>query len=119
MEEVLHTAANVVATGLELAMLAVIAIGAVEAVFDIVRQLVRRAAVRASIHETWLRFAAWIVLALEFALAADVIRTIVTPGWDEIGMLAAIGTIRTVLGYFIGRDIEEFRHKPRASPEEA
>jgi uncharacterized membrane protein len=29
----------------------------------------------------WLRFATWILLALEFALAADIVRTAVAPTW--------------------------------------
>ena len=112
MEAAFHEIANTVATAIEFVMVLVIAIGAIEAVFDVARQLVRRDAVRAAIREIWLRFAAWIVLALEFALAADLIRTVITPSWDEVGKLAAIGAIRTALSYFIGRDIDEFRHKP-------
>jgi len=50
---------------------------------------------------------AWIVLALEFALAADLIRTIVAPGWVEIGQLGAIAAIRTGLSWFLSRDFEE------------
>ena len=30
-------------------------------------------------REIWLRFATWILLALEFALAADIVRTAVAP----------------------------------------
>jgi Predicted membrane protein len=49
----------------------------------------------------WLSFAVWILLALEFALAADIIRSAVSPTWDEIGKLAAIAGIRTVLNWFL------------------
>ena len=54
----------------------------------------------------WLRFAGWILLALEFALAADLVRTAIAPSWDDIGKLGAIAGIRTFLGYFLGRDLE-------------
>ena len=47
------------------------------------------------------------MLALEFALAADLIRTIVAPGWVEIGQLGAIAAIRTGLSWFLSRDFEE------------
>ena len=63
-------------------------------------------------RQVWRRFARWIVLALEFALAADIARTAIAPTWDDIGQLAAIAVIRTALNYFLERDLEEFS-KPR------
>lgn len=45
-------------------------------------------------------------LALEFLLAADILSTAVAPTWDAIGKLAAIATIRTLLNYFLGRELE-------------
>jgi uncharacterized membrane protein len=111
MEARFHEIAGIVATAIEAVMLLIIVIGAVQALIEVFGQLARREGVRSAIRVTWLRFAAWIVLALEFALAADIIRTIVSPSWDEIGQLAAIGTIRTALSLFLGRDIEEFRIK--------
>ena len=59
-------------------------------------------------REIWLRFATWILLALEFALAADIVRTAVAPTWDDISKLAVIATIRTMLNYFLAKDIAEF-----------
>jgi uncharacterized membrane protein len=59
-------------------------------------------------RQIWIRFATWILLALEFALAADLVRTAVAPTWDDIAKLAVIATIRTMLNYFLARDIAEF-----------
>ena len=59
--------------------------------------------------EVWLHFAAWLVIGLEFELAADVLRTAISPSWDDIGQLASIAVIRTFLNYFLGKDIEKFR----------
>ncbi len=56
----------------------------------------------------WIRFATWILLGLEFALAADLVRTAVAPNWDDIAKLAVIATIRTMLNYFLAKDIAEF-----------
>jgi uncharacterized membrane protein len=47
----------------------------------------------------------WLSLALEFELAADILRTAAAPTWDEIGKLAAIIVIRTVLNFFLERDV--------------
>jgi uncharacterized membrane protein len=66
-------------------------------------------------REIWLRFAVWIALSLEFALAADLIRTaIAVPTWAGIGQLAAIAAIRTALNFFLERDIEAFKGKAEA-----
>jgi uncharacterized membrane protein len=48
-----------------------------------------------------------LVFGLEFFIAADIIRTIVRPSWNEIGMLAAIIALRTVLSYFLGLELKE------------
>jgi uncharacterized membrane protein len=45
-------------------------------------------------------------LALEFLVGADVLRTAVSPSWNELGKLAAIVGIRTVLNYFLERESE-------------
>jgi uncharacterized membrane protein len=45
---------------------------------------------------------------LQFELAADVVRSAISPTWSDIGQLGAIAAIRTVLNYFLERDIKEF-----------
>lgn len=54
-----------------------------------------------------LRLGRWLALALEFELAADILRTAIAPTWNEIGQLAAIVVLRTVLNYFLQRDIDK------------
>lgn len=49
----------------------------------------------------------WLVLALEFELAADILRTAVAPSWNEIGQLGAIVVIRTALNYFLRTEVEK------------
>lgn len=53
-----------------------------------------------------LSLAHYLVLALEFQLAADIIGTAIAPGWDQIGKLAAVAAIRTVLNYFLEKEID-------------
>lgn len=53
-----------------------------------------------------LRLGRWLALALEFLLAADILRTAVAPSWSEIGQLAAIATIRTALNFFLQLEID-------------
>jgi uncharacterized membrane protein len=54
----------------------------------------------------WRRFGVWLLLGLEFALAADIITSVISPSWEDIGELAAIAVIRTFLNYFLERDLE-------------
>ena len=48
----------------------------------------------------------WLALGLEFELAADILRTAVAPTWNEIGQLAAIAVLRTLLNIFLQREID-------------
>ena len=56
----------------------------------------------------WLGFGVWLLLGLEFELAADIIRTAIAPSWADIGQLGAIAVIRTFLNYFLERDVEHY-----------
>jgi uncharacterized membrane protein len=49
----------------------------------------------------------WLGLALEFEIAADILRTAVAPTWTEIGQLAAIIVLRTALNFFLRKEIEK------------
>lgn len=53
-----------------------------------------------------LRLGRWLALALEFELGADILRTAIAPTWSEIGQLAAIAAIRTLLNYFLQQEID-------------
>ena len=106
MEHWLGLAAHYLALALEALALLVIAIGAVESAIGAVRIVFRRRASEAEKRALWLGFARWLVAGLTFQLAADIVHTTVTPGWDDIGRVAAIVAIRTVLTFFLDRDIE-------------
>jgi uncharacterized membrane protein len=54
-----------------------------------------------------LSFARYLTLALELQLAADILSTSVAPTWDRIGKLAAIAVIRTVLNFFLSRELKD------------
>jgi uncharacterized membrane protein len=46
-----------------------------------------------------------LAVALEFLLAADILRTAVAPTWEDIGKLTAIAVLRTLLNYFLEREL--------------
>lgn len=58
----------------------------------------------------------FLTLGLEFQLAGDILRTAIAPTFTQIGQLAAIAAIRTVLNYFLGKEIEKEREEVERSP---
>lgn len=57
------------------------------------------------------KFGSSLTLALELLLAADILQTAVAPTWDDIGKLAAIAAIRTVLNYFLEKELQGMKKK--------
>lgn len=108
IEQTFQLFASYVALAVELAAILIVAGGAAEAVALSARRIVSDDNGRGpSRRLIWVRFASWILLSLEFALGADIIRTAISPSWDAIGKLAAIAAIRTGLNYFLEKDVEE------------
>jgi uncharacterized membrane protein len=50
-----------------------------------------------------------LLLGLEFLIAADIMRTIAQPTLEQVTVLAIIVAIRTVLSYFLTREMEHVR----------
>ena len=61
-----------------------------------------------------LQLGPWLALALEFELAADILRTAIAPSWNDIGQLGAIIVLRTALNYFLQQDIDRAAARSRA-----
>lgn len=52
----------------------------------------------------------YIVLSVEFLLAADIIKTIIAPNFYDIGMLGALVIIRTILTYFLNQELAQLQN---------
>src|SRR5712672_1677740 len=61
-------------------------------------------------REIWLRYGRWLIAALTFQLAADIVATSIAPSWQEIGKLGAVAVIRTFLDFFLERDLADMRN---------
>lgn len=73
--------------------------------------------VQASTYEELrLRLARFLTLGLEFQLGADILGTAVSPSFEEIGRLGAIAAIRTLLNFFLQRDLDTMRDSGRPEP---
>ena len=52
-------------------------------------------------------FGGWLVVALEFQLAADIVGTIISPSNAHLIQLGAVAVIRTFLNYFLNKELHE------------
>jgi uncharacterized membrane protein len=96
------------AVGVEASAAFVIGFAAIEATLKAFKLFfLRRNVPEEAKEELRLRLGRWLAVALEFELAADILRTAVAPTWDEIGKLAAIVVLRTVLNFFLQKEIEK------------
>ena len=63
------------------------------------------------LDEIRLEFGRYILLGLEFFIAADVFQTIFLPSWSELGQLFVIVIIRTILSYFLNYEFKIIEKK--------
>jgi uncharacterized membrane protein len=50
---------------------------------------------------------AYVLFSLEVLIAADIVESIIKPTFEDIGKLAALVVIRTVISYFLGKEIDQ------------
>ncbi|MFK4875031.1 DUF1622 domain-containing protein [Novosphingobium sp. ZW T3_23] len=118
MEEVLHTLAEYIALGVNLLGMLAIAIGSIQGAIGLTRLLLFNGD-EAKLGPVWLSLGRWLVAGLSFQLAADIVETTIAPTWDDIGKLAAIAALRTMLNYFLDRDMEGVRERSERRAEAA
>jgi uncharacterized membrane protein len=114
MEEIVGVFARGIALGVGAAAVLIVAFGSVEAFVRILTIVVRGGGTHGERKEVWRRFGMWLLLGLEFELAADIIESVVSPTWIDIAQLGAIAVIRTFLNYFLEKDLESARESTGA-----
>ena len=118
MEKVFETAAGHIALTLEAVAVLIILMGALVVLFQL-SSFLRARGPMGGRKLIWRNFGMWLLLALEFELAADIVRTAISPTWEDLGQLAAIAVIRTFLNYFLERDVEKYEPHVGAAAAEA
>ena len=104
MEELAKTTAIYLSIGVEMLGAVIIGIALVQFIIGYIPALFREQQQLAN-RVLRVRFGSSLTLALELLLAADILRTAVAPTWEDIGKLAAIAAIRTVLNYFLEKEL--------------
>ena len=95
---------RVLSRGLEIVGAVIIIGGAVHALWLFVAGIIGVRA-HATIDSIRIELGRAIVLAIEFLMAADIISTIITPTYYEIGILACLVVIRTILTFFLNQEL--------------
>ena len=97
-------------TAIDFAVPVVEACGALIVVLEVVRTiagyvstLVRRNPVH--MNTLRLRLGQSLVMGLEFQVAADVLKTALAPTWNDMGLLAALIGLRSLLNYLLEREV--------------
>ena len=123
MEETIKAFTLWLAVGTEAAAALIIGLATIEAVLSALLLFVPGAASRivgegpqAAKEQVRLKLGRWLAVALEFELGADILRTAVAPTWSEIGQLAAIAAIRTILNYFLQQEIDKAERRSSDGP---
>jgi uncharacterized membrane protein len=103
VEEAVRTAVDLVIPIIEVIGAAVVFYGALLSIVRYVGSALGRGD---SYEEIRLLLGRHLALGLEFQLGADILGTAVSPSFSEIGKLGAIATIRTLLNYFLQRELK-------------
>jgi uncharacterized membrane protein len=104
--ETLKALTNYLAGGIEAVAAVMIGVAALEATVRALPLFIRWSpSLIEQVEPIRLRLGRWLTLALEFEIAADILRTAVAPSWNDIGQLAAIIVLRTVLNYFLQKEV--------------
>ncbi len=115
MEGYLVSAVGYLRLAVEAVGAAVVGLGALSTAVLYVMSLLR---IRSySNSEIRLHLGRYLALGLEFQLGADILSTAVAPTLRDVELLAAIVVIRTVLNYFLSKELERERQEVAPGPE--
>jgi len=96
---------NIVVSICQLLAIFVIMVGIIKAVIIYLKDALFGAKAAAAIKESRLELGHAFSLGLGFLIGASILNTSIAPTWNDIGQLASIIAIRTVLNYFLLQDI--------------
>jgi uncharacterized membrane protein len=119
VEELFKAFAEKASLLVEVAAVVIVLYGSLEAFIRLVWVVATPGTTHGERKIIWRRYGMWLLLGLEFELAADIIGSVVSPTWADLGQLGAIAGIRTFLNYFLERDLERAEVVTVSPPEPA
>jgi uncharacterized membrane protein len=118
MNEWLKIVADGVITTIHGMALVIISAGTVQAFIQAIHAFLKPTPNGEHFNEGYIRYARWLVAGLTFQLGADILETAFAAplDWNGIGHLGAIAVIRTLLNFFLERDLAEMEHRKNHNP---
>lgn len=105
---VFHNLINIVSFSLNIIGALITIWGILVSLFGFLKKEILQQAEAVQLNETVrIKLGSYLVLALEFFIAGDIVKTIITPTWQSLGILGAIVVIRTILSYFLTKDLKK------------
>jgi uncharacterized membrane protein len=117
VEELLITTVGYLRLAIEAVGAAVIGIGALSTTFLYALSILGLK--KYTNTQIRLNLGQYLALGIEFQLGSDILGTAVSPTPEEVGMLAAIVVIRTVLNYFLSKELEREREELESDSQRA
>jgi uncharacterized membrane protein len=119
MEEAFVHFAEAIERLIEAAAVLIVAFGSAEAFIKLLPVMITPRASHGQRKAIWRRYGTWLLLGLEFELAADIVGSVISPTWMDIGELGAIAVVRTFLNYFLEKDLESAGSEEETRGEQA
>ncbi|MEW6171193.1 MAG: DUF1622 domain-containing protein [Candidatus Omnitrophota bacterium] len=105
---IFHDIINILGFTLNIIGALIIICGVIVSLFEFLKKEIFKGQQYLQLNEAIrIKLGSYLVLGLEFFIAGDIIKTIITPTWESLGMLGTIVVIRTILSYFLTKDLKK------------
>jgi len=111
-EHILHNIAEVSALSLEFIGVAIIVVGSVKSLIQLISNLIRHRSINIVIE-----LGKTLALALEFKMGAEIIKTVIVHDLQELAVLGIVILIRALLAFLIHWEMK-MEKKDEEKPEE-
>ncbi len=111
MREIVQIVSNRVVTVFQMLAILVITIGIIKAMLMYFKDALFGKNARKAIQESRMELGHSFSLGLGFLIGASILHTTIAPTWNDIGHLSSIIAIRTILNYFLMREIAVIEKK--------
>lgn len=92
----------------------VISVGMTKALLTFIKDALLGKESAKAIYESRMELGHSFSLGLGFLIGASILKTTIAPSWNDIGLLSSIIVIRTILNYFLTREISNLSTKSEA-----
>jgi len=116
VKEIFYQFLNIAVTSINLVGVTIVLWGFVVAAIGFIRMKLHRESLNVffkEANEVRAILAIYILFGLEFMIAADIIHTFIKPTQEDLIILGSIVAIRTVLSYFLAREVDATRRDQR------